>query len=291
VAHVLRAGAPTQGEVMRRWWWWLACALLVLSSGLRLEVRAVEWEDDEDDLESSVQGGRGRGRPGSGLQAADPIENVKQLSFALEHSLDHAANFSRIGHFSARSTFHPTTKQSRLSHLRVNREAFTAEDKKAFQHLIDTDGYYRIRVPTKPKETERFLVASLKARCLADAGLQEHFELHQDAQGNLVALSYSTPSYDCSHTADMDGVSIVSWKFGSTAAVSLPRMAPRLNPQGPGPDAPPGTEGPEAKDRKPKTFLQKYWIVILPAALMLLQGLAAPDPQAAAGGGGGGTRR
>ena len=84
------------------------------------------------------------------------------MNFALEHSLFYGGNFSRVGQFSARSTFQPATKQYRLSHLRVSRETFSAEEKEAFQKLVDTDGYYRVRIPTNPKETERFLISSLK---------------------------------------------------------------------------------------------------------------------------------
>ena len=184
----------------------------------------------------------------------------------------------------------------RVSRLRVRRNAGNAQSSKAFQALVDNDAMYRVRVPSgvlgEVKEgasADDYVVAFVKARCLAHAGMSEHVTLHMDSVGRVGALAYRTPSGQCA--PDLAPLKQDAWSFArATANVQYARVAPGLKGMHVAPDRPDSetstTLGPDGQPvaKKPKTFFQRNWMFIMPA-MFIIMNIINPPPQQQQGGG------
>ncbi|KAI3691502.1 hypothetical protein L2E82_49864 [Cichorium intybus] len=65
---------------------------------------------------------------------------------------------------------------STLTKLRLSRNDLTATEKEKFKQLLESDDFYKIRLPSdvlNPTEKE-YVISSGKARCLSKDGLDEH---------------------------------------------------------------------------------------------------------------------
>ena len=91
------------------------------------------------------------------------------------------------------------------------------------------------------------VMASIPARCLADAQLQENFALHADELGNVVGVDYATMGGDCAPNGEREITPLgANPVFRTTAAVRHHKTAPRLDPRA-GTDVR-GHGGPGARD-------------------------------------------
>ena len=162
--------------------------------------------------------------------------------------------------------------------------------------LVDNDAMYRVRVPSgvlgEVKEgasADDYVVAFVKARCLAHAGMSEHVTLHMDSVGRVGALAYRTPSGQCA--PDLAPLKQDAWSFArATANVQYARVAPGLKGMHVAPDRPDSetstTLGPDGQPvaKKPKTFFQRNWMFIMPA-MFIIMNIINPPPQQQQGGG------
>jgi len=241
-------------------------------------------------------GAGGDGGDPSGALATSKGERrgIEEVSFVLEHSLVFAAGdaaaaaFKSAGVFSARATYHRTNQDAvRLSHLKLQRDPVDEDFIQAFTALVADDLHYRVRLAANvlhPREGE-YVMAYLPARCLAEAGLQENFALHMDERGNVVGMDYTPAGGECH--ADAVPVPLgANPAFRTTAAVRFFKVAPQLDP-----DAPtdirghggPGTQekvrrGPDGKKKPPETFMQKYWMYLVPGVFIVSNLLAGGEP-------------
>mmetsp|Transcript_28572 Transcript_28572/g.91070 ORF Transcript_28572/g.91070 Transcript_28572/m.91070 type:complete len:243 (+) Transcript_28572:124-852(+) len=184
------------------------------------------WDDDADADADESSSTITVSRRGGGASTA---------SFVLEHSLGPGGQWLTCGRFSARVVAGDEARGDkdsvRLQGLRLAREEMSAEERAAFEALVEADGHYKVRVQSdilefKPGGAK--VMSSVKARCLVDAGMQEHFVLQLDEDGHAVALDHTTPSGDCSRGSD--AVLSSDWSFySSTAAVKYAKDAPRLH--------------------------------------------------------------
>jgi hypothetical protein len=194
------------------------------------------------------------------------------LEFTLEHSFGDS-EFSLAGTFSARLRTSANGRQT-LTKLRLARHPLSNDEKKAFEDLVREDGFYRVRVPASlvnPRNS--YVMASIKARCLAAAGLKERFDLNLD-QGNLIGLTYS-PVADCTYPRPQ--VFPATWTFDTLIVSRSSEQAPRLVPSETlyipkeGEKTIEGEDG--VKVVVEKTFWQKYWMYIVPFGLIVVNAI------------------
>ena len=279
------------------------------------------------DRGASASGGGAEAYPTSALATAKGSDRrvVQEVSFVLEHSLTvepgDAANFEPAGVFHAKAHF--TTAPSgadadadaddaeprvapgsavRLSHLRLTRDDFDEDFARRFSALVERDLPYRVSVPANVfhPSCDARVVAFVPARCLAEAGLQEHFVAHMDERGNVIGLDYDPAGHECRPTETAVTDVGADPAFKTTASVRFYKTAPALDPDAPtdvrGHGGPAGKKEREARARrsadpnggdardgdaragKEKTFWQKNWMYIVPA-MMLLSNLVAPPPE------------
>jgi hypothetical protein len=138
----------------------------------------------------------------------------------------------------------------------------------------------------------RELATSVDSECVLDTS-REHFTLHFDTSGWLEALEVSAGKTNgCARKADRSN----GFNVSTSARARFPTHVPSLNPQAPRRFGPPGSatgashtsssssslygqnsqaqHGPDGQQRKPesqKSFLEKYWMYIIPFLFMLLQ--------------------
>eukprot|EP00270_Netrium_digitus_P012863 TRINITY_DN4222_c0_g1_i1.p1 TRINITY_DN4222_c0_g1~~TRINITY_DN4222_c0_g1_i1.p1 ORF type:complete len:335 (+),score=73.07 TRINITY_DN4222_c0_g1_i1:33-1037(+) len=210
-------------------------------------------------------------------------------------------SFSECGSVSTRLIRTPDGL-SRVMGVKLKHELPSPSVQEAMQELIDSDGMYRVRFPTNlaaPGKSRSFIMAAVKARCLAAAGLKEKFEFALDGRGNLVAVSY-IPLGDClKSSSSQERVLLPASPFTSLVELKEPAKAPRLtstlsfrtfNSL----DDVEVVEAQPVETKPPpepeKTFWQKYWMYIIPLGLVFINAMvtaAVPEQGGAAGQGGG----
>mmetsp|Transcript_18608 Transcript_18608/g.25799 ORF Transcript_18608/g.25799 Transcript_18608/m.25799 type:complete len:299 (-) Transcript_18608:235-1131(-) len=285
--------------------WAFYLQLLVLLVIATLILGAIEFDDDyeyeDDDNEETFAQTKTvntKTEPSSALKTSRPtIEESKEVTFKLEHSV--GKDFTPCGTFTA-LVLEQTTGAStivKVAQLKLQRDPLSAQEKKQLTALLENGGYYRLRVPSSIVSSAQVplrVQAGLPLKCLVNSGLQESLGLHLDDQGNILALDYSTPTGDCFLD---EAPPPPKWDFHSTVYTRLPKDAPRLNPDyAMNYHAPPTPGGPtdssaggeglakspdDGKKAPPQSFFKKYWMYIVPAGLILLNGALSPPEQPA----------
>jgi hypothetical protein len=173
---------------------------------------------------------------------------VEDITFVLEHALAVRPgdvsddDFAPCGVFSARAHFERSSSAAddddvavaRLTRLQLTRDPVDASFAAAFAKLVEDDLPYRVRVPANVLHPRKGVgvMASIPARCLADAQLQENFALHADELGNVVGVDYATMGGDCAPNGEREITPLgANPVFRTTAAVRHHKTAPRLDPR------------------------------------------------------------
>eukprot|EP00246_Nothoceros_aenigmaticus_P012416 TRINITY_DN3842_c0_g1_i2.p1 TRINITY_DN3842_c0_g1~~TRINITY_DN3842_c0_g1_i2.p1 ORF type:complete len:302 (-),score=39.28 TRINITY_DN3842_c0_g1_i2:729-1634(-) len=282
----------------------LLCLLLLISavsiSGFQsdeLSVEEDEWAQAEvtapvtekpilrqsvgssgDELRSTGEVSRATGSASADRPAAD-----QKIEFLVEHSFGDS-RFSPAGVISARLRLTSQGRQS-LSKFRIVRNAFSGKEQEDFKKLVKTDGFYSVRLPANlAAQGNNYVQTAVKARCLSARDFEEHFELHLE-QAQVLGLSLR-PLVDCPFPRPE--VYPKRWEPKPRLVVKHsepgPRLVSLLQDLGP-----PGEIGPDGEGQKPaeKTFWQKYWMYIIPVAMITLNAIQTvanmPDDSAGQG--------
>jgi hypothetical protein len=96
------------------------------------------------------------------------------------------------------------------------------------QEIVQQNGFYKVRVPANVIDPGKaYVVAAVKARCLAAANLKERFDLNLD-QGNVVGITYSS-AVECTQNPHPQ-VFPSDWTFSSWIVTKSSEQAMRLIP-------------------------------------------------------------
>ncbi|XP_068664660.1 uncharacterized protein [Aristolochia californica] len=188
-----------------------------------------------------------------------------KLHFSLEHAFGDS-EFSPAGTFSARiKTLHHGGRT--ITKLRFVRDTFTEDEKEKFKKLLKDDEFYRIKVPSNVlyPPGKDFVVSSVKARCLVQESLDEHFIIHMEGM-NILAVNYGSASA-CQYPRVLKFP--LKWAFNTFTILKNGEQAPRTpafmdellgGEDGEG-------EGVKAPER---SFLSKYWMYMIPLGLIVM---------------------
>lgn len=209
-----------------------------------------------------------------------------------------------------------TRKTVSLKFSQVTYE-FNDVEREAFDGLLSSDGYYRVRVQTDPDRP--WTTTSIPACLLAASNYNEVFRFHFDKSGALATIDYTPMGQASACTPESFAGRPV--KLKSRAKASLPSDAYAPGAWGPKQAVPlqgaPGSpetaaaqgassqgqssqsgagsgrgEAGEEGAEQEQSFLRKYWYILLPIGLMSLFGPAPPqDGQNPAAGGAGGAKK
>ena len=107
-----------------------------------------------------------------------------------------------------------------------------------------------------------------------------------DERGNVVGVDYTTAGGEC-HLDAVPTPLGANPTFRTTSAVRFYKVAPQLDPDaptdvrghgGPGDPNEKARRGPDGKKKPPESFVQKYWMYLLPGMFILSNMLAGPEP-------------
>ncbi|KAM7273651.1 hypothetical protein ACFE04_028315 [Oxalis oulophora] len=212
-------------------------------------------------------------------------DSDSKIQFTLEHAFGDS-DFLPAGTFSAR--LKPLSQGGQtLTKLRFSRNRFSDVEEQNFKKLLQDDEFYRIRLPSNvlTPPGRDFVVSSVRARCLPQEALDEHFILNMEGV-NILGISYGS-SGACPYPRQLKFPG--KWSFNSHTVLKQSEQAPR---------APifaeeiPGELGGEAEavQLPEKTFWAKYvsnlgiWMYMIPLGLIVMnaitQAMNLPEEQA-----------
>ncbi|XP_010553848.1 PREDICTED: ER membrane protein complex subunit 10-like [Tarenaya hassleriana] len=213
-------------------------------------------------------------------------DSDSKIQFTLEHAFGDS-DFSPAGTFSARLKTWSHGGQT-LTKLRFSRNGLSDEDKDKFNNLLKGDDFYRIRLPSNVLSApgREYVIASVKARCLARDGLDEHIVIHMDGV-NILAVNYGSPGA-CPYPRQLKFPS--KWSFNSHTILKSSEQAPRtpiFTEEILGGEK---VEG-EAELPPERSFWAKYWMYVIPLGLIVMNAVTqamnmAEEPAGGQAGGG-----
>ena len=277
--------------------WRLPVCVLLLCSG------TVAF--DFDDEEIAVTDGGAPGAAGSTEHAGAVGKSVE-----LEHRLGDGPLASRGKLFYR----YISGVGGLVASARVSQAKLSGDELSRFEQLVSSGGYYTLRLPSSlDGEGDGTVFASVSVCALLASRFEEHIHLTMGTNGQLLALSYTVPiNPSRCPTTGLPRMVLDEILYNTTVTVEFPPEGPK--PFGKVPDAgflPAATAaalaarasrdgkpgmGPDGQPAPPKSFLQKYWMYLLPIALIMVSGggeppAAAADGDGAAAAGGAGAAR
>ncbi|KAK1431455.1 hypothetical protein QVD17_07914 [Tagetes erecta] len=274
----------------------LLLIILFISSNLAFESDELIAEDEDELIRSPVSsssssssqiGSRSQSPSQVTRKRSTETESDSRVQFALEHAFGDSSDFSVAGTFTARLKTSAHGGQT-LTKLRFSRNDLTSTEKEKFKKLLETDDYYKIRLPSDVLNApgRDYVISSVKARCLPRNGLDEHILINMEGI-NILAVNYGSPGA-CQYPRPLKLPA--KWSFNSHTALKYSELAPRtpIFSEDIG-----GVEIGDDEGVKPmveRSFWAKYWMYLVPLGLIVMnavtQGLNMPEEQAGAQSGG-----
>lgn len=228
--------------------------------------------------------------------------NYTLVSFPLQHAFGLGGGYSDAGEFSARAHAHPSTGAVRLSHAKLRRRDLSSDEQAALLDQAALGGPYRVRVPGSaldPASAEAagaWAAAWLPASCLLASALAESWALHTDERGNVVALELAATGAPCAAGPPLAAPAArpqppKAWAFASAVSVRLPKEMPRLSARPfdveallAAPEGAPPQEAVLQPPPVPKTFMERYGMVVMMVGVqVLMRAFLTPAPAAREG--------
>lgn len=168
----------------------------------------------------------------------------------------------------------------------------------AFKQSVRNEGVYRIRMRSRPEDSNSpYVVASIPACQLLLGKFKEKILIRENEDGSVSSLEYANPYFhgDCVKLLSSSSKSTGNIRLKSAAAFVMPNEATpvplklegNMFVKGAKTGGKKGKNGEKGGQEESKSFFQRYWHIILPVGgMMLLSNFVAPPPP---GGGGGGA--
>ncbi|KAL4578112.1 hypothetical protein LXL04_014228 [Taraxacum kok-saghyz] len=196
--------------------------------------------------------------------SAEP-DSDSRVQFALEHAFGDSEDFSVAGTFTARLKSHGGKRT--LTKIRFSRNDLSTIEKEKFKKLLEDDDFYRIRVPSNVLNPpgKAYVISSVKARCLPNDGLDEHFIIHMEGV-HILAVNYGSQRA-CQHNRPLKIPS--KWTFNSHTVLKYSEYAPRTPIFS---EHIVGGDMGEEEGVKPleRSFLAKYWMYFMPLLVVIM---------------------
>lgn len=198
-----------------------------------------------------------------------------QLTLQVQHSLDSGPPFE----FTPRGAI--TVRSLKAASILPPPDVELSENEQLkLTKLVENNGLYRIRIPFKINGTVQHLATFLKACSLYESRLQDILTLHTDSIGDLIGVSASTTSPQCTGIE----VPLSDLQYFNTV-VEVQQMD-----AGPVPEVAAFIQKLEkekadkAKNENAdnRSFFAKYWMYILPVVIIVfISQLGNPEGQGA----------
>ncbi|GMH32689.1 hypothetical protein BSKO_00523 [Bryopsis sp. KO-2023] len=211
------------------------------------------------------------------------------IEVPVEHSFGNG-DFTHAGFLRGKIS----SKGSMLGNLVFVREPFSQQEKSSMKKIVDSNGFYRLRIASVPVDASSTKVmASLRAQCMASRRFKESILLELTDDNRIVGLDYRTASGNCNPREKVEGFDgevafadevEVMFKYPFSApSISMDDILSNVNVDDGSKD---GQKPGQGKGQKvEKSWFQQNWMFIFAGAVIVIQvmgNLAEED-----GGGGG----
>jgi len=200
----------------------------------------------------------------------DDSDDNGVFTFSLEHAI--GDEFKTRGSVEIRFSLLKTS-------VRFSEAELTGRDLSDFNALVEKRGLYRLRLipTTKGASQDHVVVASVPACALQFSGFREFFTFNADVYGNVIGLEYRPQLNECP-----DKLPPLSGKaaFSSKGKLSQGRAGERPKEVRTLAQQEEAKVAEAAGGKEQKSFLQQYWMYLLPVGLVLLMQMISPPPEA-----------
>ncbi|OQS00318.1 hypothetical protein THRCLA_06025 [Thraustotheca clavata] len=214
----------------------------------------------------------------------ESVRTKRGYTLDLEHSVDENT-------FAARGEVNIDFAPAKPTATFPTKLVLNEQQRNAFHKLVNHGGLYTIRARSEPgNPNSPFVVASVPACFLMKARFREDLAFHVNEVGYLISMEFRAPYVDINTCKDVAKRVLKEANFYSTGnifgAADGPEV-PRTAMASVKVAAPPGVT-PVRSENEPETeeqpsFFRKYWYIIVPLMLVLLQGGTEAPAQGGAG--------
>lgn len=171
--------------------------------------------------------------------------------------------------------------------LKFMRDNLSKKQVETLRKLVIEDGNYQIRIRSNPLKTgdSAYVMASLRARCLAVSGFKESLWLDLTEDNRIVGLDYRPANGRCDpldpmesnvdgHLEFQDERLVLYWYPRREPWISMDDYLAKLDDETEtsGEDGKPGQiKKSKKKKGKEKTWLQQNWMFVLGGAIIFMQ--------------------
>eukprot|EP00960_Hanusia_phi_P054809 762781-Hanusia_phi.AAC.12 len=248
--------APARAERAARWWMMgLMVAMLLVGNA---SSKSFEADDDDADEWSSKS-------------------DQHTAVIDLEHMLSEQDGFVPRSKLTYTGPKSGSLRTKRHVSVHVQQATLSSEDMVKFQKLIDSHGFYKLRVQSDvndPKSEK--VMASLPACLLAASNFHEMLRFHVDQHGHIRSIWYQTMVTDCPPSIKLNGGKS---PIVTSLTVDMESKGPKLSIE---PVAKIEKEAQE-KQQEQQSFFKKYWYYIL-GGLLIMSLLSGPEDDRGRGG-------
>jgi len=223
---------------------------------------------------------------------------AKGFNIALEHDLG-TGSFVSAGALKVSKG----SQKGRGVQVVLSRGKLSPSDRQVFEGLVESDGYYRLRIPGSSQKLDdsHSVVASVRARCLAEAKFQEYVVLHVDSRERIFSLDYSPLTQNCrpgleanlspdwNFPAETD---VIVRKAAAAPVIDIPKLPREVGGSTPFSESSfsgldeesgsvnrPNQPGEKGKKEEEKTWFEKNWMLVVFGGMLVLNVLGSVGQQ------------
>lgn len=161
--------------------------------------------------------------------AAEEVKRTSKKSSVLRYPIQHALGSASVNDgFVGRGEIEVSvSKKTKKISIKFSQKSYdlSEEEVKAFKHVVQRNGFYRIRVPVDPSSSQGpWLYASVRACLMVEHGFKESFRFHLDKSGRITSIELQ-PLSDNNKCSEATVNTPQQITIRSKASAALPREA------------------------------------------------------------------
>eukprot|EP00128_Syssomonas_multiformis_P010633 Colp12_sorted_trinity150504_noHs@10076 len=180
-------------------------------------------------------------------------ESTGPVTLSFEHSFDIDATYQTRG----------SIQFAKAGKHRFVKHEWSEEQIASLKALASSGGFYRLRVKSDPRKEDSPYVVAIAPACQLLRSTSEVLTVHVDERGFVTAVTYTPSGSDCdeNEVAPQQLLSRSAVIFETPSAGVTPFVENYVDTR---------SNKKEGKEVDNRSFIQKYWMYIVPGLLLML---------------------